>query len=41
MLLSVKKNGEEYSEIWKFLDLFTDQIMPILNDLTRSFKESD
>ena len=41
MLLSVKKNGEEHSEIWKFFDLFTDQIMPILNDLTRSFKESD
>ena len=36
-----KKAAEENSEIWKFWNIFTDQVMPILSNLTRSFREGN
>ena len=36
-----KSAHEENSEIWKFWNIFTDQVMPILNNLTRSFREGN
>ena len=36
-----KKAGEESSEIWKFWNIFTDQVMPVLINLTRSFREGN
>ena len=38
---SFKKSGEESSEMWQFWNIFNDEVLPILIDMTRSFREAD
>ena len=36
-----KKSGEENSEMWRFWNVFNDEVLPILIDMTRSFREGN
>ena len=38
---SFESNGEMESEIWKFWNMFTNQVIPVLINLTRSFREGN
>ena len=39
--LSFLRAGEATSEIWRFWNVFLDFIVPVVVDLTRSFRESE
>ena len=36
-----KKAGEVESEMWRFWNIFTDEVMPLLIDMTQSFREAN